>query len=199
LSDKIINSYFGFVQLEELITKKPHKNLRIGYGGSFLTVQSPEILAQVAGDLDNVEIHYIGNHSKYRPLKNFEGRCILVDTIDHMAFKRYLMDNIDVGFVSLSKDYLGACVPSKIFEYINLGLPILGALPNGDAKDLINNSSYGIACYYKDHASILGAVMRFREKGFYNEIREKVVADRNMWTMETQIKEIIVLLKQMGL
>ena len=61
----------------------------------------------------------------------------------HNEFLKFMIENIDIGFVSLANDYLGACVPSKIYEYINLGLPIIGALPNGDGLDIINKNNYG--------------------------------------------------------
>ena len=199
LAGRIINSYFGFVHKEELRPKIPNNKLRIAYGGSFLSTQSPEILAQATADMDGIEIYYIGNHTNYKPLKPFRDRCIFVNAMLNQDFNRYLMDHIDVGFVSLSKDYLGACVPSKIFEYLNLGLPILGALPNGDAKDIINKGPYGIANYYKDHEGIREAARRLRDEHFYKELRQKVIADRDSWAMESQIEEIMVPLKQMGL
>jgi len=52
--------------------------------------------------------------------------------------------SIDVGSVSLFNDYLGACVASKIYEYINLEIPIISALPLDDGKDIINAIGYCI-------------------------------------------------------
>lgn len=199
LSERIINSYFGFVYNEKLQPKQPHNKLRIVYGGSFLSTQSPEILAQVAYDLEGIDVYYIGNHSNYKPLHPFRDHCRFVDAMPNRDYNRYLMDHMDVGFVSLSKDYFGACVPSKIFEYLNLGLPILGALPNGDAKDIINKGPYGIANYYKDHEGIRKAARRLRDEHLYKELRRKVITDRVSWSMERRIEEIITPLKQMGL
>ena len=52
--------------------------------------------------------------------------------------------------MSLTNNYLAACFPSKIFEYINLGLPILGALPNSDAMDFINQNGIGKAFHFTE-------------------------------------------------
>lgn len=199
IAGHIINSYFGYVHKEELRPKLPCNKLRIAYGGSFLSTQRPEILAQATAGLMDIEVYYIGNHVSYKPLKPFRDRCIFVDAMPQRDFNRYMMDHIDVGFVSLSKDYFGACVPSKIFEYLNLGLPILGALPNGDAKDIINEGPYGIAKYFQDHEGIREAARRLRDEHLYKEIRRKVIADRVSWSMERRIEKIITSLKQMGL
>lgn len=37
----------------------------------------------------------------------------------------------------------------QIYEYINLELPIIAALPYGDAADIINNNKFGFATLFK--------------------------------------------------
>ena len=190
-SDRIINSYFGFTNKAKLSSKKKHSNkLRIAYGGTYFRNQSPEILADVAAELDEVEIFYIGNHGTYKPLHYFKNRCIFVNTMQNNDYNRFFIENIDVGFVSLSKDFLGACVPSKIYEYINLGLPILGALPEGDAKNIINECGYGIAVDFNKNNEIKQAIHDLMNRDKYLYFQNKIMQDRAYWSMERHLNEI---------
>ena len=102
--------------------------------------QSPEKLIEAYLGLTNaqrkkINIMFIGAHQRYKPFANYRGYdgIRFVDFMDINELNRLVENTIDVGYVSLSNQYYGVCIPSKIYEYINSGLPILGALPNGDA------------------------------------------------------------------
>jgi len=190
ISDRIINSYFGYIREEKLGTKKFSNKIRVAYGGTFGRAQQPETLAQAVADLENVEIYYIGNHKSYKPLQPFRSRCVLVENMSNNDYNKFMMDNIDVGFVSLSKVWYGACVPSKIFEYINLGLPILGALPDGDAKDIINHHGYGVAVNYNDRLGLKKALNTFLDRERYLVFKNKLIQDRKLWSIERHCHEI---------
>ena len=98
-------------------------------------------------------IYYIGNSKNYEPLnKNIH----FVD--------EFMCENIDIGFLSLVKDYYGACVPSKLYEYLNLEVPIIAALPEGDALDIINTKSYGKACIYDDIKGLKNIIKFYKDK-----------------------------------
>ena len=101
-----------------------------------------------------------------------------------------MIENIDIGFVSLTNDYLGACVPSKIYEYINLALPILAALPNGDGQNIINQNSYGISCKYYDINGLKNALKKFKDKNFVNKCQNNILRDRDKWFMKNRILEV---------
>jgi hypothetical protein len=108
-----------------------------------------------------------------------------------------MLDNIDVGFVCLANDYLGACVPSKIYEYINLGLPMIGALPKGDGMDIINNNKYGIACKYYDVEGIVKAMNKMSNKYYLEEIKNNIISDKDKWYMGEKIKEVDIMLRRL--
>ncbi len=55
--------------------------------------------------------------------------------MSHRDYIIYMQTNVDVAFLSLSKEYFSACIPAKLYDYINIGLPILASLPDGEAKD----------------------------------------------------------------
>ena len=201
--DKIECNYFGYIKKLDISTDKDKKSakLKIAYVGNMSYTQRPEVLYRAYERLENkldVEIYFIGNSKNYKPLSTIDDTNVkFIDLMPHDEFLKFMVENIDIGFVSLSNDYLGACVPSKIYEYINLSLPMIGALPDGDGIEIINQNNYGIACRYDDIKSITNAIIKFRDKEYLQEIKNNVVSDKDRWSMQTKIKEVDRLLREL--
>ena len=197
LAGRIVNNYFGYVEQIKIKEKISSGKIRIAYGGVFLPEQSPHILAEAASQYDDIELIFIGNWEHYKPLKPYLDHCRCIPPLGHAEYLRFMMENVDVGFVSLTSDYLGACVPSKLYEYINLGLPILGALPEGDAKDIINKSGYGIAVPYDDLSALRDAILAMKNPNAFQQYSTAVMRDRDSWAMEHRIKEVVTWLNDL--
>lgn len=203
LKNKIHNNYFGYVNKTDMPQYKKIKSdkLRIAYVGAMSPLQKPEILYEAYNRLDrniqsSIQIYYIGNTKDYKPFQNIKD-VVYIDYLEQNDFIKFMQEHIDIGFVSLTSDYLGACVPSKIYEYINLGLPIIGALPNGDGRDIINNNQYGIANYYGDIEGLIEAMKRFLDNEFLNSVRNNVIKDKEDWNMKNKILEVHHLLESL--
>ena len=197
--NKIVNNYFGYIKQVLLKPKKNRLELSIAYVGNMGNLQTPEILYEAYTRLDskeNIKIYFIGDSKNYKPLKGItDTNIVFIDYLPHEKFLEFMNNNIDIGFVSLTSDYLGACVPSKIYEYINLGLPMIGALPDGDGKEIINQNGYGISCMYDDIDGLTDAIEKFRDEEFLNQCKNKILADREIWSMKERIKEVDELLR----
>jgi len=194
MAARIRCSYFGFITKAELSEKAPSTGLTIVYGGTYDKNQSPELLAQVVYGLDNIEAHFVGNHAAYKPLdlaRASQQNCKFVNQLSYPDFLRYLTDHADMGFVSLASPYLGACVPSKMFEYINIGLPIFGALPAGDAVEIINHHGYGVACEFNDIWALRKAILKIAgDKHLLKTYRQQILNDRDDWFMPGRMREV---------
>jgi hypothetical protein len=190
IKNKIKNNYFGFVA--DIANKEPLNNglLRIGYGGALGKAQNPKLLIEITKEISEVEIFIIGNERKLRKLKSNHKKCKLIPHMEHSKYIDYVQKNFDIGFVSLAGDYFGACVPSKIYEYINLCIPILAALPDGDAKDMINNNGFGIACHYDDLESLKNSIRRLKNASFRKSIIANMQTQKHKWSMSERIKEV---------
>ena len=195
LKEKIVNHYFGYGKKVELKAKKPSKKLRIAYGGVFSRRQSPEILAKIAKDVQGIEIYFIGDYKKYKPVKPFLNDFHFIPFLPHNKFLDFAIKNIDVGFVSLTSDCFGTCFPSKAYEYINLGLPIFGALP--DVNHIVNQKGYGIICRYNDFSCLKGAIEALKDKTKFEKFKKNILRDRDYWAMENRIKELVLWLKSL--
>ena len=201
--DKIKNNYFGYIKKLEIKTKeKEDSKLSVAYVGNMGALQKPEILYEIYKNLDkkeNIEIYFIGDISLNKTLQKIkkleDKNIIFIDFLPHNQFLEFMSKNIDVGFVSLVNDYLGACVPSKIYEYINLELPMIGALPNGDGKDIINENYYGIACKYDDIDRLELALKKFQNNDYLKSIKLNIQKDKEKWFMKNRIIEVDEMLK----
>lgn len=194
LAERIRFSYFGFMAKAELREKAASTGLTIVYGGTYDKNQSPELLADAVRGVQNAEAHFVGNHAEYKPLdfaRKNQPNCKFVNQLSYPDFLRYLTDHADMGFVSLASPYLGACVPSKMYEYINIGLPIFGALPPGDAREIINRRGYGVACEFDDVPAQRAAIMELAaEKQVLEKYRQQILCDRNDWFMPVRMMEV---------
>lgn len=194
ISDKSKNFYFGWIPLgdEEKIDCKREDNVlnTIVYGGIFNWPQGPEILGQAVKKSVNVRAQYIGAWHDYRKVINLQSeRVQLIERMERRKYIEYLRENADVGFVSLSRNYFSACIPAKVYEYIYVGLPILAALPEGDAKNIINDRGYGIAVGYNEGELVeaINSLNREQIIGF----RENILRDRQEWCFDKTMKGFI--------
>ncbi len=195
--NKIKNNYFGYIKPINLIKKEKSEKLRIAYVGRFGGNQKPEIFLNAVDKVNDIKVTLIGNYENYKNIKNYIDKYDFIKSMPHEKFLEFMQKHVDVGFVSLATDYLGACVPSKIYEYINLGLPIIAALPNGDAMRLINENNYGIACDYNDEACIVKAIQTFKNTNKIREYKSNVLKDKQEWSMENRIQEVIGWIKNL--
>lgn len=201
LATRIKCSYFGFITKAELQEKVSSTRLTIVYGGTYDKNQSPEVLAAAVHGLENAEAHFVGNHAVYKPLhwaRSKQENCKFIDQLSYQDFLRYLSDHADLGFVSLASPYLGACVPSKMFEYINIALPIFGALPAGDARDIINNQGYGVACAFDDVQGQRATLMQLAaQRQLLVGFRQRLLRDRDGWFLPARMSEVYQWLKDL--
>lgn len=193
---KVKHSYFGFIKeidVQDLERKKRDK-LRIAYTGAMTAAQKPELLYHALRNStikNEVELIFIGDASNYKPINSIKDeRVKRIGFMPHDDYLHFMSRNIDVGFVSLANDYYGACVPSKIFEYINLGLPMLGALPDGDAKQIINDRGFGFAVSYKDVTLLKSKILQFCDDNILRCCKTRVLENKKEFSMKRTISEL---------
>jgi glycosyltransferase involved in cell wall biosynthesis len=80
---------------------------------------------------------------------------------------RALVRTSDLLFLPMHDLPLGAratVVPGKTYEYIASGRPILAAVPDGDARDLLTAAGTAVLCRPKDSRAIAAAIVEAYER-----------------------------------
>jgi glycosyltransferase involved in cell wall biosynthesis len=199
LSDIITNVYFGYIDRSNSIPRQKDSVFRIAFSGSMTKLQKPELLLNafesLNKDIDGIELLFIGNNkdglvSKNKNVKFLKG-------MERNMFTAFMNEHVDLGFVSLANEYLGVCVPSKIYEYINIGIPMIGALPAGDAAEIIDQK-YGICCSYKDPKCIIESIKTMLDIENYRGFKENIIRDNVSWSLDARFKEIPEILKNLS-
>ncbi|MEM1209155.1 MAG: glycosyltransferase [Planctomycetota bacterium] len=89
----------------------------------------------------------------------------LVGYVDHAEATRRVSraDALFLPLHGLPPGRRSRIVPGKLYEYLAAGRPILGALPEGDARDWLVDSGMGEAAHPTDPAALVDALVRLDE------------------------------------
>ena len=151
--------------------------------------QSPEILAKVVSRMEGVEAFFIGDVERDSVLRRMTKNIALLEPMEHHAYLNFMYNKVDVGFFSLKGDLSSLCIPSKLYEYLNIGLPMIGAI-RGDAREIIKTHGFGLACEY-DEEEIKDSILAMKNVHFYKEVCENIVAEKRKWSMREQFRVAI--------
>ena len=195
--NNIFSLYFGYENELSPVEKyelKEKSVINIMYAGNFGKLQNPFLLLEVFERLNTKEkykIHYIGNIPEDKKHLN-SNNIILLDKMPQEDLFVYIENNIDIAFVSLVNEYVSVCMPSKIFDYINSGLPIIGLMPEGDAMDLVNSKNYGKIYHYNE----INHLAQFLDNLVINiddlwTYKKNVIRDRQLWRTDNTYKKIL--------
>lgn len=187
----IHNVYLGFRGKEEVIGRSGiHRPVRMVYAGTMSEIQDAGRFINLFAQRDGLEIIFVGNCSQ--KIKEEAGKnknVKMVPSMPHDDYIDYIKSEADIGLVALKGDEFGACVPSKIYELINLEIPIFGILPDGDAKEIIN-SGYGFACTGNNINEANALLDRLLQPEEYEMVRNKMREDKAGWQMDRLFVEI---------
>lgn len=191
----IFNNHFGYVK--PLPSSKVYcdgTKINIVYGGAMGRLQSPELLARAAIGLDHIVVYYIGewrHNSNLFALKE-QKNVILIDSMSNDRYIDFLLRTADLCFVSLLGPTAELCIPSKIYENINLGIPMIGVV-KGDAAKIINDNKIGFVSEY-DEICLRNILSQLKKRDlvyFYENIKRIKV----FWSMKEKIKELVSIIE----
>ncbi len=187
-----INNYYGYFYNQYINENLAENAISLMYAGLFGKHQSVEIIAEnlSKSNLNSITF-FIGNYKNYKPILPYISKFNFIELLPHKEFMRFVAENINVGIVSLTSNYLAACVPSKIFEYINLGLPIIGILPNGDAKKIINDNQFGKVFGLNELKEFEHFLKNDLTIQWIENCRNNILKEKHKWHMDILFNEVI--------
>ena len=194
--DRVYNHYIGYLRQVDIKPKKyVNKPFNIVSCGTITKIQNADILYKAFRGNENFKITYIGREAAKMKNEMPEDNIVCMELMPHGQFLKYMMSHADAGFVGLKGKYLGVCVPSRVYEFLNLGLPILAALPDGSAKDIINKNEYGIACSDDDTDALVGAATRLTDEEIYRHYMHSIQKDRDQWYFCNRKEEFLDIIR----
>ncbi len=188
----MMNNYYGYFYDYPLSENFNSNPLSLMYAGLFGKHQSVEVIAKILANSEkNLKVFFIGNYQNYKPILPFLNQFNFRALMPHNEFLNFVSENINIGIVSLTNPYLEACVPSKIFEYFNLGLPIIGILPDGDAKELVNKNNFGKIFGIDELQKFDYFVQNELTSKWLQECRINVIKNKHQWHMDTLFQDVM--------
>jgi glycosyltransferase involved in cell wall biosynthesis len=146
IKNKILFLYRNFPDFEALsVKKKNNKNYKIVYAGLLGLAQGIESICNEIDFPKDTEFHIYGNGPKESEIDKI---CKSKSQIFyHGSLKREKLHSVlqdyDATLIPLKNRIYGS-VPSKIFEYSKLGLPII-YFSDGEGAELVSNLNLGIS------------------------------------------------------
>jgi O26-antigen biosynthesis N-acetyl-L-fucosamine transferase len=125
------------------------------YGGNIGLAQGIDVLIDLAkAMLDENHIHFVfvGQGDAVKVIKNsFLPNVTYLNSLNPAQYYT-LVENFDVGMVSLHPEHTAHNYPGKIWGYMSLQKPIVGFVNKGnDLKDLINCKNAGFISSYEEN------------------------------------------------
>ncbi|WP_422106679.1 glycosyltransferase family 4 protein [Winogradskyella sp.] len=133
------------IELKDVtVSSSDHKTLRIVYAGLLGVAQGILRLCQNL-NYDNIELHIYGSGAEEADLKSFIESQQQLPVFFHGRVDRNVLhqelQNYDLAIIPLLNRIYGS-VPSKIFEYAKLGLPML-YFGGGEGETIISDNKLG--------------------------------------------------------
>lgn len=169
---------------------------KVMYAGAMGAAQGVEKFINIWGGCEGAVFEIIGEVTKSVQKEAAKYKNIkLLGRMPHEECMNYMKREADVGVVSIIPRELGIVMPSKIFDIINLELPILGIMPPGEGQNFIN-SGFGLAADYTEIEKCRANLGKMMDKDFYGRTSKFVQREKPKWSMETLFEGVYDYIEQ---
>ena len=190
--------------------------LRIVYAGAMSRVQKPEILlkayahllAEAPGWSERLQVELYGPESPYFSARI---RKLLVSGSEFRGFRPQAevtqqVATADIGFFSLSDATYAYATPTKLFDYIEAGVPIIASLPQGASRELIERYEIGLVAEAGDVTGLADCIkemaenteLRFRCRDNMDSIRDQFRSKVQIGKWEKMLDELMIYREETG-
>ena len=184
--------------------------LRIVYAGAMSRVQKPEVLLKAYAHLlaedprwiERLQVELYGPESPYFSARI---RKLLVSGTEFRGFKPQAevaqqVATADMGFFSLSDVTYAYATPTKLFDYIEAGVPIIASLPQGASRELVERYELGLVAEAGDVTGLADCIremaesaeLRFRCRDNMDSIRDQFRSIVQIGKWEKMLDELMV-------
>ncbi len=127
-----------------------------------------ELIDENKIDPDAIRINFVGaNSADETGFKDVYRICNFIGFVSHARSVELIKDS-DALLLLLSRERGGIVIPSKTFEYIASGVPILALVPpDGTAASIIRKTRTGVVVDFEDTEGIKTALMQLYQGWLY--------------------------------
>lgn len=180
----ITNGYDPEEYQSAVVWPRNNSRMRLTYSGIFMIYNTPKYFLKAFKELSiehpdiakDIELHFIGflrkQNEKLVKKLNLGEFVFNHGFLDHNdAIKR--LKNSDVFWMTLNnREKIESVVPGKIYEYIGTQKPIIGFVPDGAAKSVLQEYPASYICKPDDIKEIKETILRVYEDYKYDKFPE---------------------------
>ncbi len=186
----------------------PQGRVRLVYSGALSVAQGPGVLvdavrrwaAQHPDRAEDLEVVFHG------PDNRFLRQHLLPQCVGPVHYGGFLPARAvsaallaaDICFLSLASDDYQYAVPGKLYEYIAHARPLLAALPDGPARQLIEAEGFGAVARCGDAADLAAQLERLLDPAFRLGCHQRLLARRNAYAARPHFLSLARRLHQVG-
>ncbi|MGL4656095.1 MAG: glycosyltransferase family 4 protein [Sarcina sp.] len=160
----------------------PKDKIIFAYGGSLGKPQGIDFLIDILicnKDIKDIFFFIAGNGTEYKKLESAIVRNNIKNVMlkPHLPKKEYeeLLNGCDVGLIFLDKRFTIPNIPSRLLNYLDIGMPVIAATDLAtDIGGIITAGEFGFACKSGDLQSFNNIMKKFKEdKNLIDSMGEK--------------------------
>jgi colanic acid biosynthesis glycosyl transferase WcaI len=175
----VINNFLVTTETEAVETlpvalRRPDGVFRVLFAGNLGLVQGLETVIEAARLLSShrdIQFAFVGTGAAEDGLKRqageMLGRSVVFFPHQTLAAVTRMMEESDLGLVSLAPGVYRTAYPSKTVAYLEAGCPILAAVePESELAAFVVANRVGATCAPGDAAGLVSAVLNMKAVGF---------------------------------
>lgn len=177
----------------------------VGYVGTHGMAHGLDKVVEAAEHLrdhPNIRILLVGAGSEKAGIDAMIAERKLDNVVSLGRFPKSDMNRIwslcDVALIHLRNlDVFRTVIPSKLFESMGVGQPVLMGLPRGEATEIVEETGCGIVCEPESPESIAEGVLRLAEdSALYNTLREQALAAAPLHSRKAQAGAMLEIMRR---
>ena len=188
----LYRNYPDFEPPEIKHSSSNEKTTKIVYAGLLGVAQGVYKLCEEL-NYHNIEFHIYGSGSEQKKIKEFISNHKELPIIYHGEIAREMLHKeiikYDVAIIPLLNRIYGS-VPSKIFEYARLGLPII-YFGGGEGEEIVEGLELGWVAESGNYDQLNKVISKIQTLGINSEIRNRITKTAfENFDFETQLNEL---------
>lgn len=169
--------------------RKPEGAFRVLFAGNLGLVQGLGVVMEAAqrlASISDIQFAFVGTGAGERALReqagSMLGKTVVFYPHQSLAVALLMMQDADLGLISLAPGIFRVAYPSKTMAYLAAGCPVL-AVVEGESElaRMVEATGVGVACSPGDAAALAEAVLLQRERsrqGMVNRAQIREMGER---------------------